>query len=784
MRPMRRTTTPEEAACDGGAGALAAPAPDLPLDEAAEVARTLFGVDGAVSPLDSERDQNVRVDAAGGRFVLKISNAAEERVVVDLQVQALLHAAHVDPELPLPAIRRALDGSAYTAFERGGRTHLVHMLAFLDGDELAPEELDGSALYDFGAFVARVGLALRGFFHPAAERRLLWDVKRATDLRPFLSHIDDAKRRATVRSTLDLFEERVVPFVPRLRAQIVHGDLTLGNVLFDAGRRPAGVIDFGDVIHTALVFDLAVALAALLRGGDDTWDKTEAVVRGYGSVVPLEDGEVAVLAEAVAARLAATVAISAWRVRSFPENVDYITAFDAGSWRTLDLFEELGWDEVRQRFRRAAAPALVRAPAVAHARARAPLDELLERRRRALGPALSPLSYERPLQIARAEGVWMFDAEGRRYLDAYNNVPSVGHSHPRVVDAIATQARLLNTNTRYLHEAALELAERLVASLPHGLDTCLFVNSGSEANDLAWRIATAVTRRDGALVSEWAYHGVTVALDPLSPSEWSASGPSHVATVPPPGAARAADVAASAVEALESRGHGVAAMLLDTAWTSDGIFTDASGYEAEVVRAARAAGGLFVADEVQAGFGRLGTHLWSFERAGVDADFVTLGKPMGNGHPVAALVTRADIATEYARQRPPLFSTFGGNPVSCAAALAVLDVIEEEGLVSRAEDVGAYLRSQLVSLTRDRSALGVVRGAGLLVGVEVVASTGEPDAEAAAAIANGMRGRGVLIGTTGRSANVLKIRPPLQFGRDHADRLVDALAETTKELGA
>jgi 4-aminobutyrate aminotransferase-like enzyme len=347
--------------------------------------------------------------------------------------------------------------------------------------------------------------------------------------------------------------------------------------------------------------------------------------------------------------------------------------------------------------------------------------------------------------------VWIYEADGTRLLDAYNNVPVVGHCHPRVTEAVVRQTRALNTHARYLYEPLIELAERLAASMPAGLDTVMLVNSGSEANEIAWRLALAATGNSGAIVTDHAYHGVTTAISDLSPEEWPPGyRPEHVETVWPPGA-----------ELPRPKG-GLAATVVDCAFTSDGVWIpEAAGLQA-MLEQTHAAGGLFVADEVQAGHGRLGGQLWAFERYGLLPDVVTLGKPMGNGYPVAAVVARGEL---FERLGASVFSTFGGNPVAARAALAVLDVIEDERLVERAERVGARLREGLAAL-----GAGEVRGSGLLAGVEL------ESAELAEAVVDGMRERGVLIGRTGRGGNVLKIRPPLVFGEEHAELVVAALS--------
>jgi 4-aminobutyrate aminotransferase-like enzyme len=385
--------------------------------------------------------------------------------------------------------------------------------------------------------------------------------------------------------------------------------------------------------------------------------------------------------------------------------------------------------------------------------------------------------------------VWLSDADGNRYLDAYNNVPVVGHGHPVVVEAIARQAGALNTNTRYLHEAVVLLAERITASMPPGLDTVMLVNSGSEANDLAWRLATVFTGATGGIVSRWSYHGLTSAVADLSTSEWPrGEQPPAVETIPAPNAYRGPHVddqdldAASAAELdgavarLAERGVRAAALYLDGLFTADGIVPPSPRYLDLIAERARASGVVFVADEVQSGHGRTGDGLWSFSGTGVTPDLVTLGKPMGNGHPVAAVVARSDIVDRFAVDHE-FFSTFGGNPVASAAALAVLDVIESERLVENAAAVGTRLREAIRDLAAMHPAIGNVRGRGLMVGVDLVedSATREPAARLAKAVMNGMRDRGVLISTTGREGNVLKIRPPLVITADEAAIIVEAL---------
>ena len=418
--------------------------------------------------------------------------------------------------------------------------------------------------------------------------------------------------------------------------------------------------------------------------------------------------------------------------------------------------------------------------------------EILEARRAHVGPSLS-VSYRRPLTIVRGWMQHLFDADGRAYLDAVNNVPHVGHSHPRVVEAGQRQMAVLNTNTRYLHERLAEYAERLTATLPAPLRVCYFVNSGSEANELALRLARACTGSRETIVVDVAYHGNTNAAVEISPYKFDGPGgagaPPHVHVVPTPDVyrgvyrgtapdlgARYATHVAAAVDRLTGAGARPGAFIAESILSCAGQIVLPTGYLAGAYEAVRAAGGVCIADEVQVGFGRVGSHLWAFETQGVVPDIVTMGKPIGNGHPLGAVVTTPDIARAFANGME-YFNTFGGNPVSCAIGLAVLDVVRDEGLQDRARDVGGRLLDGLRALAGRHALIGDVRGLGLFVGVEFVRDpeTREPAGHEAGLVANRMRDRGVLVSTDGPFHNVLKIKPPLCFGAADADRLVSTL---------
>ncbi len=410
--------------------------------------------------------------------------------------------------------------------------------------------------------------------------------------------------------------------------------------------------------------------------------------------------------------------------------------------------------------------------------------------RHTLFGAASVLFYAKPLQFVRGRDCWLYTDEGVAYLDAYNNVPSVGHAHPKVVDAATQQMRLLNVHSRYVHGGVIEYAARLLEHFPAELSNITFTCTGSESNDLALRMASAFTGGDGVIVTETAYHGNTALTTAVSPSSFKRGAVApYVRTIPAPDAQlapsdelaqRFAAQVRAAIEDLAACGHRLSAFMADSIFSSDGVFVEPAGFLREAVQAVHAAGGLFIADEVQPGFGRTGEHMWGYRRHGVQPDLVTLGKPMGNGYPMGAVISRPEILAAFC-ERTGYFNTFAATPVAAAVGQAVLDIIQQENLLSNAALVGAYLKQQLLALATRHTRIKTVRGVGLYVGVELDAGQ---DAAAAAeltkGLVNGMRERRVLIGAAGGAGNVLKLRPPLTFSSAHVDMLVAALDETLR----
>jgi 4-aminobutyrate aminotransferase-like enzyme/Ser/Thr protein kinase RdoA (MazF antagonist) len=784
-------------------------APRVTIDDALGCASRDFGVTGQGSPLPSERDQNVVIRTDGGdRFVLKIANAAESRALIEAQNAALAYVAR--RSTLCPAVVPAVDGRAIVEMQAGGVTHLVRLFTWLPGVPLAEAGPASSELLaDLGGRLAELDAALEGFDHPAIHRDFYWDLARALDIvRESSPLIADEGMRALVRDVASKVDARDGVRLARLRRAAVHNDPNDYNVLVSAvdvppeggsyetsppippeggsyekepvasaiRRKVTGVLDFGDIVYSYAIADLAIAIAYAVLDKPDPLDAAVSIVRGYARSRPLDDDEVASLLGLVLLRLSASACIAAKQQRQRPGD-PYLSISQAPIARTLPRLAALSLDEAEEAFRRA--------------RGRTPA-ETLAARRRVIGGNVS-VAYREPLKIVRGWMQYLYDERGRRYLDAYNNVPHVGHSHPRVVKAATEQMLLLNTNTRYLHDALAAFADRLVSTLPPPLRICYFVNSGSEANELALRLARAHTRRRNVIVLDAAYHGNTTTLVDISPYKFNGPGGEgalpwvHVLPLPDTyrGKYRGDDPRAGEKYAEFARYvTNPGAFIAESAPSVGGQIVLPDRYLASVYAIVRGAGGVCIADEVQTAYGRTGTHFYAFEAQRVVPDIVVLGKPIGNGYPIGAVVTTAEIAASFDNGME-FFSTFGGSTVSCAVGLAVLDVVQEERLQDHARGVGARLVERLRTSIGEHPLVGDIRGSGLFLGVELVKDrdTLAPAADDASDVANRLRQRGVLIGTDGPFHNVLKIRPPMPFTDEDGEHLVRVLADVLDSSG-
>ncbi|HLK69286.1 MAG TPA: aminotransferase class III-fold pyridoxal phosphate-dependent enzyme [Bryobacteraceae bacterium] len=745
-------------------------APNFSTEDATRIALDYYGLRAAAVPLPSERDQNFLLrDTAGAQFVLKIANSEEALEILDLQNKVLQFLSAHNTELTWPSVLPTLSGNRTVPVASGPGAYFVRLLTWVDGvclAEVAPHKPE--LLTSLGGALARMDLALQDFSHPASYRKLHWDLQHSSMARPHMKLLHQTER-ALVEPLLDAAERIDWHALP---ASVIHGDANDYNILVDeTGSHVVSILDFGDMVHTATVCNLAVALAYVMLGKQDPIAAAAQVTAAYHDVRPLSEAEVDALHTLAATRLAMSVCYCAWQSRGAPQN-EYLNISNRPAWELLERLASMpaGWPT--EVYRRACGLDPGPSP-----------SELLATRRRHLGPSLS-ISYHEPLHIIRGWGQRLYDSSGRAYLDCVNNVAHVGHCHPRVVLAGSAQMALLNTNTRYLHEYLSAYVEQLAATLPEPLSVVYLVCSGSEANELALRLARAHTGSDRVIVVETAYHGNTNALIDISPYKFDGPGgrgkPAHVSVAPMPnvyrGLYRDADSGRSYAEYVAQAVSGPAAFFCESALSCAGQVFLPKGYLQHAYHAVRAAGGVCVADEVQTGFGRAGTHFWMFETQEVVPDIVTLGKPIGNGHPMGAVITTPEIAASFANGME-YFNTFGGNPVSCAVGLAVLGAIREEGLQENARDTGDYLLNGLRQLAARHPLIGDVRGQGLFLGFELVRDrqTLEPAADEASALVNQMKDLGVLLSTDGPMHNVIKIKPPLVFDRTDADLLVDHL---------
>jgi 4-aminobutyrate aminotransferase-like enzyme len=764
-------------------------APRFDAAGAAQLARDLYGLDSTASALPSERDQNFLLTSpTGERCILKIANATESRELLEAQNAAMAHVAS------LGLCPRVLSTPAGERIARSPTGHFVRLLSWLPGTPLGTlDDRPSSLLEQLGLKLGQLSRALADFDHPAAHREFYWDLSRGFEIiHDYAPLITDPGIRGFILRASGYVQARDGRRIPRLRRSVVHGDANDFNLLVvvDAGApRVSGIIDFGDLVHSYTVAEPAIAIAYAVLDRPDPLEAAAAIVRGYHGQHPLTEDEIGVLFGLVQLRLCASVCIAAQQLRQRPDD-EYLSISQGPIHRTLPALAGIHPDAVEEVFRSACGLPAGRADAAV------PKTVTLARRSRHVGPNLS-VAYSDPLRITRGWMQYLFDDSGIQYLDAYNNVPHAGHSHPRIVRAVAEQMRALSTNTRYLHDTICELAERLCATLPEPLTVCYFVNSGSEANELALRLARAHTAARDVIVLDAAYHGNTTTLIDISPYKFNGPGGRgapewvHVAPIPDdyrgvhrrsdPDAGRKYGEAVGLIAAGLERP--LCGFIAETCPSVGGQIIPPPGYLKAVYRHVRSAGGVCIADEVQTAYGRLGDPFYAFELQDVVPDLVVLGKPIGNGYPLGAVVTTREIADSFDNGME-FFSTFGGSTVSCAAGLAVLGTVEEEELQAHARRVGTRLRRGLEELAARHEMIGDVRGMGLFIGVELVRDRGtqDPATPAASLVVDRMRERGILLGTEGPHHNVLKIRPPMPFNEQDADRLVATLDDVMGNL--
>jgi 4-aminobutyrate aminotransferase-like enzyme/Ser/Thr protein kinase RdoA (MazF antagonist) len=744
-----------------------------------------YGVSGDLTPLAGHGENYLITQADGSRLVLKLCDEAQTSEFLALEHAAAkaINAANLGFTAPETVLTQSGDTSA-THSELRGR-----VLRFIEGDIWGSAASNKARRADLGRCVAAMTEALSGVTASVAHRTHRWDLTAASDHREGVAKVTEPARQALLDQAFLMYEAGAATRFGELPYGLIHGDMNDENILVK-GDRVTGVLDFGDAAHNPVVCELAIALSYALMGEADPLVAGSEIVAAYHRQRELTLPEAEVLFPLICGRLAVSLVVAAEHRTIDPDREAWF-ATEAGAWALLERLIDI--DPID------ATEALVAGTdLLVYADRSTPRVEALARRERRFSGALS-LTYEEPIAFSRGRMQFLMDDRERPYLDMYNNVCHVGHCHPRVVEAGARQMARLNTNSRYILDRMATYADRLCETMSPELTHCFFVNSGSEANEMALRLARVHTGREDVLVVDSAYHGHTTTLTKISPYKFMGPGGSGVAedwvhVIPladgyrgaykgqseETGAAYAADVQ-TLIEGME-RPPG--AIITESLLSCGGQVIPPEGYLAAVFDSVRAAGGVCIADEVQVGFGRTGACYWGYELSGVIPDIVVLGKPIGNGHPMGAVVTTAAIAQSLADAGMEVFSTFGGNPVSCEIGMAVMDVVQEEYLQENALRVGTMLRAGLEELKDRHALIGDVRGIGLFIGIELVTDRGTlaPAAEATAALVNGLRARHILTGIDGPLLNVVKIKPPMVVTEADAEMTIRAVDEVLSEI--
>jgi 4-aminobutyrate aminotransferase-like enzyme/Ser/Thr protein kinase RdoA (MazF antagonist) len=754
--------------------------------------------------LPSDRDWNFSATSNGQRWILKLANPQEPKQSLEFE-HALM--ARLGSALPgaVPELRPTAFGAELTQVDCPGGKRWARLLRWLPGKVLADQTTSATTWSSLGCFLARVDLALQDWEHPGAHRAMHWDLAQSGWVLDELRRLPAGPPRAHAEALTRQFLSEVRPRIAQLPQQVLHHDANEHNLIASPGPEGAevqAIFDFGDAVHTARIFELAVAgayvlyLAQVASQPQAAIDALCQLTAAYHELFPLTEQELLVLFPSCCQRMVLSALTAEIRLRADPGH-DYASVHQDAAWQAISCVASLSPARIESALRQACG--FSAGGAAEGSAAGMPRAEVIARRERYAAPMLS-LTYAEPLEIVRGRGSYLFDKQGRGYLDCVNNVCHVGHCHPRVVAAASAQMARLNTNTRYLSDLYARYTERLAGLFPDPLEVVFLVNSGSEANELALRIASTATGRRGVIATSAGYHGNTQRLVDVSAYKHDGKGgagaPDWVGKVDNPdpyrgvfrgdttevASAYAAQVGEQA-EALRQRGLAPAAFLIEALPGCGGQNVPPQGYLKKAFAAARAEGALCIADEVQIGFGRVGSHWWAFEEQGALPDIVTLGKPIGNGHPMGAVVTTRAIANAF-HTGMEWFNTFGGNPVSCATGLAVLDVIESEGLRDRALQVGAQIQAGLRALAERFPVIGDVRGRGMYLGAEFVRDreTRAPDAETLRAVLESARATGVLLSSDGPDHNVLKIKPPLVFDESDAALMLSVIEHALQQL--
>ena len=749
-----------------------------------ELLRRQFGFkEVRVKKLNGYSNANYLIEGDNRQFIFKTYDFTErmlEQVKAETDILLFLQTkANTSFPTPLPFS----DGAFVKRIQIDGKVLICRMLTFIEGEFLGDITPTEELFVSLGKFLAAMDKALLSTDNtPLRARALAWDLDQFHLNQAHIEDILDPHDRSIVRYFFQQYDQNVRPVLPTLRKSIIHNDANEWNILVKNDIAES-IIDFGDMVYSSLINELAIALTYGCYDKEDPLEWSKPMLVGYHETIPLRKDELKILYYLIAARLCTSVCQSAYARKKDPSNT-YTSVSEKSAWKMLKKWLGIGPIKATNHFYQSVGLEPLYA---------APIRKQLERRNKSVSTILS-ISYHEPVYMKKAAFQYMYDGYGNSFLDSYNNIPHVGHSHPRVVEAGQKQLATLNTNTRYLYDQLAEYAELLLSRFPASLSKVFFVNSGSAASDLAIRLAKAHSKAHLLMVLEHGYHGNTQSS--IDVSDYKFNNPrgqglkDYIIKTRLPNAYRGKyqgenaglQYGREAVSQIANAESPVAAFIAEPIVGCGGQVPLASGYLKELYPAIRKQGGVCISDEVQTGFGRLGDYFWGYEAQEVVPDIVILGKPIANGHPMGAVVCTDEVAESFA-QGVEFFSSFGGNPVSCEIAKAVLQVMEDEGLQEHAKSVGDYYLNELRALQEKYPYIDDVRGSGLFLGVEIVHEhSTKPNQKLAQHLKNELRKNFVLISTDGPDDSVLKMKPPLCFNMENAKYVVELMDETLSRL--
>ena len=714
-----------------------------------------------IERLDGYASINYRVKSEGVNQLIKHYLDINEYEFISEEDRILKLLSNKDLPFQLPASRHNMKSLENGSFSR--------LLPFIEGDLLSSVKQTDSLLRSFGEAIGHLNYNLLSVKSNIIKaRELFWDMKHTLVNAPKASYIKNANDRKLVTYFLDLFEQNVFPIQSELRHSIIHSDLNDNNIIIE-GEKVNGIIDFGDITYSPLIYEVAIALTYIMLSNEsDPFEKAKVFLHGYHKVLPLKRKEIQLLGTLIPARLCVSVCNSA-KKKAEGEDTEYVLISEKPAWKLLHKWISINPIWIDDFF--LAALDFESNPLN--------IESLKSKREKFTGKSLGT-SYNEPIYVTGGAFQYMYDQLGNTYLDAYNNIPHIGHCHPNISRVISKQVRKLNTNTRYLYPELASYAEKITNTLPSDLQKIFYVNSGSAASDLAIRMSTTHTERETVAILENGYHGNTqigIAISDYKHNGKGGSGKSkNIITLPLPKVYKGkfktgkeyADNAIYIISTEIKKGNTPSALIVEPISGCGGQVPLADEYLKTLKPFLEEYNILLILDEVQTGFGRLGKYFWGFEMHDVIPDIVIMGKPMGNGHPVAAVVTTNKIAETFANGME-FFTSFGGNPVSCAIAIEVLNTIQEEKLSENAEHVGEYLKNGLLNLHAQFDCIKDVRGEGLFLGIEFI------DKEFAGHVKEDLKKCFILVGTDGPFNNVIKVKPPLCFNKENAKHLINQI---------